>query len=47
MVKRPNLTLHTVDEGVEIQAKGVENLFNEIIEEVFLNLCKNIDSHIQ
>jgi hypothetical protein len=31
MVKRLSLRIHGVEEGSEIQATGIENLFNEII----------------
>jgi hypothetical protein len=30
-IKRPNLRIHRVEEGAEIQIKGIRNLFNEII----------------
>jgi hypothetical protein len=45
MVKRPNLRIHRVQKGAEIQTKGIGNLFNEIIAENFPNVCNNIDSH--
>jgi hypothetical protein len=31
-----------MEEGAEIQSKGIENLFNEIIAENYPNLCKYI-----
>jgi hypothetical protein len=30
-----------VKEEIEIQTKGIENLYNEIITENFSNLCNN------
>jgi hypothetical protein len=30
-IKRPTLRIHRVEEGADIQTKGIENLFNEII----------------
>jgi hypothetical protein len=47
MTKRPNLRIHSIEEGTEIQTKGIGNLFNEIIAENFPTLCNNIDKHIQ
>jgi hypothetical protein len=40
-IKRPNLRIHGVKEEIEIQTKGIENLYNEIITENFSNLCNN------
>jgi TolA-binding protein len=37
--KRPNLRIHGMEEGPEIQTKGLGNLLNEIIAENFPNLC--------
>jgi hypothetical protein len=31
VTKRPNLRIHVVEEGAEIQMKSIEDLFNEII----------------
>jgi hypothetical protein len=42
MIKRPKLRIHGVEEGAEIQTKSKENLLNEIIAEIFPNLCNNI-----
>jgi hypothetical protein len=39
MIKTPNLRIHRVEEGAEIQTIGIENLFNEIIAENFPNLA--------
>jgi hypothetical protein len=46
MIKRPNLRIHWVDEGAEIQTEGIENLSYEIITENFPNLCNVIDIHV-
>jgi hypothetical protein len=40
MIKRPNLNILPVEEGTEVQTKGIENPFSEIIVEIFLNLGK-------
>jgi hypothetical protein len=39
-IKRPNLQIMGVEEGREIQTKGIDNLFNRIIAEKFPNLEK-------
>jgi hypothetical protein len=39
-IKRPNLTIMGIEEGEEVQAKGVHNIFNKIISENFPNLEK-------
>jgi hypothetical protein len=39
-IKRPNLQIMGVEEGKEIQTKGIDNLFNRIIAEKFPNLKK-------
>jgi hypothetical protein len=39
-IKRPNLTLMGIEEGEEVQAKGICNIFNKIITENFSNLEK-------
>ena len=36
-MKRPNLRIIRIEEGTEMQTKGMNNLFNEIISENFLN----------
>jgi hypothetical protein len=40
MIKRPNLKIHGVEKGAEIQTKVIENLFFEISTENFPNLGK-------
>jgi hypothetical protein len=38
-IKRPNLTIMGIEEGEEVQAKGIHNIFNKIIK-YFPNLEK-------
>jgi hypothetical protein len=40
--KRPNLRIIGIEEGEEVQAKGMHNIFNKIITENFPNLEKSI-----
>jgi hypothetical protein len=37
-IKRPNLRIMSIEEGEEVQAKGICNIFNKIISENFPNL---------
>ena len=37
-MKRPNLRIIRIEENEDSQLKGLENVFNKIIEENFLNL---------
>jgi hypothetical protein len=39
-IKRPNLRITDIEEGEEVEAKGIHNIFNEIIAENFPNLRK-------
>jgi hypothetical protein len=39
-IKRPNLRIMGIEEGEEVQAKGIRNIFNKIITESFPNLEK-------
>jgi TolA-binding protein len=39
-IKRPNLRTKGIEEGEEVQAKGICNMFNKIITENFPNLEK-------
>jgi hypothetical protein len=39
-IKRPNLRIMGIEEGEEVQAKGMHNIFNKIIKENFPNLWK-------
>jgi hypothetical protein len=36
--KRPNLIIMGIEEGEEVQAKGIDNIFNKIITENFPNV---------
>jgi hypothetical protein len=36
-IKRPNLRIMGIEEGEEVQAKGMHNIFNKIITENFQN----------
>jgi hypothetical protein len=39
-IKRPNLRIMGIEEGQEVQAKGICNIFNKIITKNFPNLEK-------
>jgi archaeosine-15-forming tRNA-guanine transglycosylase len=39
-IKRPNLRIMVIEEGKEMQAKGMHNIFNKIITKIFPNLEK-------
>jgi hypothetical protein len=39
-IKRPNLRIRSIEEGGEMQGKGIHNIFNKIITENFPNLKK-------
>jgi hypothetical protein len=39
-IKRPNLRIMGIEEGEEVQAKGMRNIFNKIITENFPNIEK-------
>jgi hypothetical protein len=41
-IKRPNLIIMGIEEGEEVQAKGIHNIFNKIITEIFTNLDKTM-----
>jgi chromosome segregation ATPase len=41
-IKRPNLRIMGIEEGEEVQAKGIHNTFNKIITEKFPNLEKTM-----
>jgi hypothetical protein len=41
-IKRSNLTITAIEEGEEVQAKGMHNIFNKIITENFPNLEKTM-----
>jgi hypothetical protein len=46
-IKRPNLRIMGIEEGEEVQAKGMQNIFNKIITENFPNLEKDIPIRMQ
>jgi hypothetical protein len=46
-IKRPNLRIMGIEEGEEVQAKGMRNIFNKIITENFPNLEKDIPTQMQ
>jgi archaeosine-15-forming tRNA-guanine transglycosylase len=41
-IKRPNLRIIGIEEGEEVQAKGIHDIFNKIITENIPNLEKTI-----
>jgi chromosome segregation ATPase len=46
-IKRPNLRIMGIEEGEEVQAKGICNIFNKIITENFPNLEKSMPIQVQ
>jgi hypothetical protein len=46
-IKRPNLRIMGIEEGEEVQAKGMCNIFNKIITENFQNLEKSMLIQVQ
>jgi phosphatidate phosphatase PAH1 len=46
-IKRPNLRNMGIEEGEEVQAKGICNIFNKIITEKCRNLEKTIPIQVQ
>jgi hypothetical protein len=46
-IKRPNLRIIGIEEGEEVKAKGMSNIFNKIISENFPNLEKCIPIQMQ
>jgi hypothetical protein len=46
-IKRPNLRIMGIEEGEEVQAKGIHNIFNKIITENFPNLEKVMSIQVQ
>jgi hypothetical protein len=45
-IKRPNLQIKDIEEGKEVQAKGIENIVNKIIAKNFLKLKKEMTIHV-
>jgi hypothetical protein len=46
-IKRPNLRLMGIEEGEDVQEKGIHNIFNKIIIKNFPNLEKTMPIQIQ
>jgi phosphatidate phosphatase PAH1 len=46
-IKRPNLRIMGIEEGEEVQTKGIHNIFNKIITENFPNLEKVMPIQVQ
>jgi hypothetical protein len=46
-IKRPNLRIMGIEEGEEVQAKGICNIFNKIITENFPNPEKAMPIQVQ
>jgi hypothetical protein len=46
-IKRPNLRIMGIEEGEEVQAKEICNIFNKIITEKFPNLEKVMAIQVQ
>jgi hypothetical protein len=46
-IKRPNLRIMGIEEGEEVQAKGICNIFNKRITENFPNLEKTMPIQVQ
>jgi hypothetical protein len=46
-IKIPNLRIMGIEEGEEVQATGMHNIFNKIITENFPNLKKAIPIQVQ
>jgi hypothetical protein len=46
-IKRPNLRITSIEEGEEVQAKGIHNTFNKIITENFPSLKKAMPIQVQ
>jgi chromosome segregation ATPase len=46
-IKRPNLRIMGIEEGEEVQAKGIHNVFNKTITENFTNLEKTIPIQVR
>jgi chromosome segregation ATPase len=46
-IKRPNLRIMDIEEGEEVQAEGIHNIFNKIITENFPKLEKAMPIQVQ
>jgi hypothetical protein len=47
LIKRPNMRITAIEEGEEVQAKGMCNIFNKIIIENFPNLEKTMPIQVE
>jgi hypothetical protein len=45
--KRPNLRIMDIEDGEQVQTKGIHNIFNKIITENFPNLKKVLPIQVQ
>jgi ribosomal protein L39E len=46
-IRRPNLRIMNIEEGEEVEAKGIQNIFNKITIEKFPNLKKVLPIQVQ
>jgi hypothetical protein len=46
-IKRPNLRIMDIEEGEQVQTKGIHHIFNKIITENFPNLEKVLPIQVQ
>jgi chromosome segregation ATPase len=46
-IKRPNLRIMGIEEGEEVQAKGICNILDKVIKENFPNLEKGLTIQVQ
>jgi archaeosine-15-forming tRNA-guanine transglycosylase len=46
-IKRPNLRIMGIEEGEEVKAKGMHNIFNKMITENFPNLEETMSMQVQ
>ena len=46
-LKRANLGIIGIEEGIEAETKGINNLFREVILEKFPNIDKEVDTQVQ
>jgi hypothetical protein len=46
-VRRPNLRIIGIDKNEDFQRKGLVDIFNKVIEEIFPNLSKEMPTNIQ
>jgi chromosome segregation ATPase len=46
-IKRPNLRIKGIEEGEEVQAKGMHNIFNKLVTEKSPNLEKTMPIQVQ